>query len=159
MNGDERSLGDLLGNSEWVSSRIEQPRIGAEDLVAALSTLAGEDQDCVIETLHKDEPLARTVRKLLELSRREANVGGRPQETGKHLAELAVLVELEKQGLKGKNLYDEARSRLGYGPGGGPDDSTLRRNRKRVLAKFSGPNGIAALMMTPVSSHRKGDKT
>lgn len=159
MKEEDRQLGDLLGDAEWVRSRREQPRIEAEGLVAALSILVGEDPERVLEALHKDEPLARTFRKLLAIDRKRANPGGRPRETDKHLAELATLVGLEEEGVKGRAKYDEARARLGYAPGSGPDDNTLRKNRTRVLAEFGGPNGIAKLMVHMLATSRKEDKT
>lgn len=159
MKEDDRQLGDLLGDAEWVRSRKEQPRIEAEDLMAALSILVGENPERVLEALHKDEPLARTVRKLLALDRQRVNTGGRPRETDKHLTELATLVALEVEGFKGRAKYDEARARLGYAPGCGPDDNTLRKNRTRVLAEFGGPNGIAKLMVHIFAARRKEDKT
>jgi len=156
---DARSLGDLLGDPEWVRSRHEQPRIEAENLVAALSVLVGEDPDRVLEGLHKDEPLARAVRKLLSVERSPVNTGGRPRETEKHLRELAVLVGLQEQGLRGGALYDQARADLGHEPGTGPDDATLRKNRRRLLDRFGKPNGLAELMVILATARRKRDTT
>ncbi|WP_156647699.1 hypothetical protein [Methylobacterium sp. Leaf87] len=159
MTEDTRSLGDLLSDPEWVRSRQEQPRIEAENLVSALSILVGEDPDRVLEGLHKDEPLARALRKLLAIEAVPVNVGGRPRETEKHLRELAVLVGFKEQGLKGRALYDQVRAELGYRPDQGPDNSTLRKNKRRFLERFGKPNGLGELMVILAASRRKRDTT
>lgn len=115
---DEKTIGDLLSDPHWprrlhAGEPAETISRNAEEFLRSMAVMHGEDPDVVLELVRKFNPLARTVLKVLGIQPFHKKRVGRHADTSRSFREYDTITALRAEGLRGDELWEAARERLG----------------------------------------------
>lgn len=151
---DEKTLGELLSDPHWprrlhAGEPAETISERGEQVLRSLAKKHGEDPDVVLELVRKNDPLARTVLKVLGIQPFHKKRVGRRADTDRSFREYDVVAALRVEGLKGDELWETARTRLGTEK----SVESLQKSVNRVQKRYAIP--LAFALHPPKRTKRK----